>query len=134
MRRAAPLSVLLLLSFSGCKDSDPPSSPSSSSSAGSAANALGALSKTPLTGADVEKYLAFFPVYKKSTRKREDLRVAAAAQGLSYEDATILMTRVNAAYYTLLGVPQAPQLGGSPADVEVVRPFKERIDAMMKAR
>ncbi len=136
MSRAALLSLFLGLPLSGCGDSDAPSTPPSSSPSPfgqPGKKDLEALTKAPLSGADVEKYLVLYPSIRK-TKKTEDIRAAAAGQGLSFQEAMFLVARVNSAYIALQTKGASMPLGGNAADVEVVRPYEARIKAVMLAK
>jgi hypothetical protein len=136
MRHAAPLSILLCLSGAGCGDSDKtnatPSSPSASAwpAAPPGRKDLEALTKTPLTAQDIERYLTIYPAIRK-TKNPEDIRAAAATQGLSFQEAMFLVARVNTAYMALQTKAKSTPLGGNAADVEAVRPYEARIKAVI---
>jgi hypothetical protein len=134
MRRAALLALLGLV-HAACGGDSPDSKAASTSSgkpvAGSAGDAeareMEALTKRALTAADVEKYLEFASDLSKA-RDAKGYTEVAKAHGLGFQRAMHLAQRVTVAYISLSIKGGAGKPTGTAAeDVEVVRPFADRI-------
>jgi hypothetical protein len=133
MRKTAAMSLLLALSLAGCGDSKPsaPGAPASGAPSGATPAGFASRGTASLTGADVEKFLVLYPDIKKS-KKPEEHMAAAAAHGLTFPDAMLLMSRVTSAYIALQPTGGAMPIKAPAADVDTVRPYEARIKAVMR--
>jgi hypothetical protein len=109
-------------------------SPPSGAKAGTPADRARALSKRPLTADDVEAYLVLLPISRKSGRGGNP-KAEIEAHGWTISEWVVLQARVTAAY---IGAKSHGNAVGAPAstgsDVEVVRPFLDRIAAALAER
>lgn len=91
------------------------------------------MTSRPLTGADVERFLELAPVLYPIRKDMAATGKALTARGMTFVDYTLTMSRIMAARMQLrTGKDPADEL--RKQDVEVVRPYADRIDAVMKTR
>lgn len=91
------------------------------------------MTERPLTAADVERFLELAPVLYPIRKDMAATGKALTARGTTFVEYTLMMSRIMAARMQL-------RTGKDPADerrkqdVEVVRPYADRIDAAMRTR
>ncbi len=91
-----------------------------------------ALGERPLTGDDVERYLAVYPKVKAVSGKPSEMTGVLVAEGLSVPEWSVLAGRMMALRFALK-LPADKVDPKMAADVETVRPYADRLEAAHKS-